>query len=182
MIDKKIIEGCKVFDRKSQKELYETFYPKMLKLCLLYSNNNNDAKDLVQEGFIKVFKKIKKYRYNSPFNSWINRVFINFIIDEIRKKKKYKIVSVDNMDSFIDGGVEEREILNLKAKEIILLVQKLPPMQKLIFNLYIFDNYSYKEISKKLKMKQNTIRINLHRAKLKMKKLYHEKNNKKFVY
>ena len=169
-----IIEGCVRGDRKSQQIIYEKFYGKMLGACMRYSKDREEAKDILQDGFMKVFTNIKQYGSSGSFEGWIRKIIVNTAIDFIRKSK--------NMIQFADSDyVEEnreeiseeesnKEYLNISAAEIMEAVQQLPTSYRTVFNMFVVDGFSHKEIAEQLGISVGTTKSNLSKAKMNLKK------------
>lgn len=178
---KKLIEGCKKGDRKSQKIVYEALYPKMLGVCMRYSKDQNHAQDLVHDGFIKVFDKIKSFDFKGSLEGWIRRLIVNNTIDKLRKDKQMQYnfgeeSYIENLKDKYYEEAEEEKILRLKAEKIVELIQRLSPIYKTVFNLYVIEELSHKEIAEKLNISVGTSKSNLAKAKLRLKELYNEHN------
>lgn len=163
VIPEDIINGCRKEDGKSQEKLYKMVSPIMYGLCLQYSGDEDDAKDILQEGFIKVFRKIGQYSGKGSFMGWIRRIMINTALEKYR--------SAVNMQSIDDHEVLEEEVIDdnilasLTAEEITKLIQELSPQYRLIFNLYAIEGYSHKEISEMTGISEGTSKSNLSRAR-----------------
>ena len=141
--------------------LYKTYAKKVYPICLRYSHNTQEAEDNLQDGFITIFKKIKTYKGDGSFEGWLKRIFVNQCLNNIRKSKK--IINDEISDEIPDDN--EDEIIKIETDTILELIQDLPTQYRLVFNLYILDNYSHKEISKELSISTNTSKSNLSRAK-----------------
>ena len=164
-----LIESCLKHDKKAQELLFKTYYGKMLNICYRYTNDIDDAKDLLQEGFIKVFDNIHKYENNGSLEGWIKRIIRNNAIDHIRRKK-YIFDDIENIPELVDEKIEVFE--NLKAKTLINLINKLSPAYKTVFNLYVMEDYTHKEIANILNISPNTSKSNYKKAKAKLLKMY----------
>ncbi|MEA3447989.1 MAG: sigma-70 family RNA polymerase sigma factor [Bacteroidota bacterium] len=176
---KKVVKGCKKGNRQSQRILYETLYNKMLGVCMRYSSDPNEAKDLVQDGFIKVFEKIKTYHFKGSLEGWIRRLIVNNAIDQLRKKKKLPYnfeeeSGINNMEDTGEKEIEEKKLLRLEAKTIVSLIQKLSPAYKAVFNMYVIENMSHNEIAEKLNISIGSSKSNLSKAKVRLRKFYNE--------
>ena len=156
-----IIKGCKKGNRNSFSMLYKTYAKKVYPICLRYSHNTQEAEDNLQDGFITIFKKIKTYKGDGSFEGWLKRIFVNQCLNNIRKSKN--IINNEISDEIPDDN--EDEIIKIETDTILELIQDLPTQYRLVFNLYILDNYSHKEISKELSISTNTSKSNLSRAK-----------------
>ena len=159
-----LIEGCIRGDRKMQFELYERFSPKMYGVCLRYAANAEEAEDILQEGFIKVFKKISSYRGDGSFEGWIRRIFVNTAIEHFRKKSYLQPIT-EQEESSIEGKYVS-VLDSLAEKDIIKLIQQLSPGYRTVFNMYVVEGYTHKQIADILKISEGTSKSQLSRAKL----------------
>ena len=170
-----IIEGCKRRERQAQKKLYEMFSPKLYAIAIRYVGNSDDAKDLLHDGFIKIFDKINKYNYSGSFEGWIRQVFVNFVLDFLKKKKTVEYnddIRSEHYNELIDENfytLEESEMSKLKAEILLKMIEKLPPKYRVVFNLYAIEGYSHKEIANYLGISENTSKSNYSRAKQKLR-------------
>ncbi len=177
---KAIIDGCLQNDRRSQEQLFKLFYGKMLPVCIRYVSDRDTAQEVLQEGFIKVFEKLGAFDHKGSFEGWIRRIVANTAIDAIRKSKKdpYR---TDNDNDFKIGAEdlmvdrEEMETLDLKAEVAMAAVQKLSPAYRAVFNLYVLEEYSHKEIGAILGISEGTSKSNLAKAKMNLQKILSEK-------
>jgi RNA polymerase sigma factor (sigma-70 family) len=167
---KDIIQNCIQGKRSAQNQLYEHFASKMFTVCLRYSNTREEAKDLLQEGFLKVFDCLHQFKFEGSFEGWMKRVMVNNALQKIRSKSHlHAIVSID--DATPSQTVSQQEILsNLGAKELLQLIQELPTIYRLVFNLYVFEGMKHREISKLLGISEGTSKSNLHDARLALQK------------
>ena len=177
---KKIVEGCIKRDRDSQHLLYKATYGKMLGTCLRYASNMDEAKDFLHDGFIKVFEKIKYFKHTGSFEGWIRRIIVNNTIDCLRKKNKMQFnsdsdYSLMNLSDDSEERIEKINQTNLNAARIIDMIQELSPAYKTVFNLYVIEDYSHKEIAEMLSISIGTSKSNLAKAKQKLQNLYIKK-------
>lgn len=151
-----------------QEILYKKFSSKMYGVCLRYSGNVDDANDLLQDGFIKIFKNLNKFRGDGSFEGWIRRIFVNTSIEHFRKKiKLYNVTEVQ------ENTVEDTDLTildTLAEKDIIALVNELSPGYKTVFNMHVVEGYSHKEIADILGITEGTSKSQLARAKGVLKK------------
>jgi RNA polymerase sigma factor (sigma-70 family) len=159
-----LIEGCIKGDRKMQYELYERFAPKMYGVCLRYAANAEEAEDILQEGFIKVFRKISSYRGDGSFEGWIRRIFVNTAIEQFRKKTYLQPIT-EQEESSIEGKYIS-VLDNMAEKDIIKLIQQLSPGYRTVFNMYVIEGFTHKQISEALNISEGTSKSQLSRAKL----------------
>lgn len=161
--ERDLIEGCIRGDRKMQRELYERFAPKMYGVCLRYAGNAEEAEDILQEGFIKVFRKIASYRGEGSFEGWIRRIFVNTAIEYYRKKIYLQPIT-EHEENTVEG--KYLSVLdNLAEKDIIKLVQQLSPGYRTVFNMYVVEGYTHKQIADLLGISEGTSKSQLSRAK-----------------
>ena len=161
--DIQIVDGCVRNDRRFQELLYSRFCGKMNSICLGYTGNQNDADDILQEAFIKVFKNIRDFRFECPLEAWIRRIVVNTAIDNYRNSIKNPTIVLINEDfDFID----ESEFPHPGDYNYFLdLISKLPDGYRLIFNLYVIEGFSHKEIAEKIGINEGTSKSQLSRAK-----------------
>jgi len=159
-----LINGCIQGNRQMQEELYNRFSGKMYAVCLRYANNAEDAQDLLQEGFIKVFRNLHRFRAEGSFEGWIRRVFVNSSIEHFRKKS----LQLSKVSDKEENTIEDSDISaldQLAEKDIIALVQELSPGYRTVFNLYVVEGYSHKEIGEMLDISEGTSKSQLARAR-----------------
>ncbi|HND96008.1 MAG TPA: RNA polymerase sigma factor [Chitinophagaceae bacterium] len=159
-----LINGCLKDDRRMQEELYRRFSPRMYAVCLRYAGNAEEAQDILQEGFIKVFKKLDSFRSEGSFEGWVRRIFVNTAIEHFRRKK-YLMPVTEREENTIEG--KYLSVLdNLAAADIMALVQELSPGYRTVFNMYVVEGYSHKEIGDILGISEGTSKSQLSRAKV----------------
>jgi RNA polymerase sigma factor (sigma-70 family) len=167
--ERKMIEGCLNEERWAQKALYESFYGSMMATCLRYSNCREDARDILNEGFIKVFRYLNRYKVGTSLNSWIRRIMINTSIDYYRKELRHRTEDIEN--AYYKESDTVDPISHYSAKEIMKVIQQLPPSYRAVFNLYAIEGYSHKEVAEMLGITCSTSRSNLVKARAKLKEL-----------
>jgi len=170
-----IIRGCLEKDRKMQEMLYHRFSSKMYAVCLRYCKDAESAQDLLQDGFVKIFKNLDKFRGEGSFEGWIRRIFVNTSIEHFRKSVKNYAVS-DTEDVVIEDS-SLTALDNLAEKDIIQLIQQLSPGYRQVFNMYVIEGYSHKEIGGILGISEGTSKSQLARAKGILKRMVEEKLN-----
>ncbi len=159
-----LIVGCLEGSRRMQEELYRRFSPRMYAVCLRYAGNTEEAEDILQEGFIKVFKKIGSYRGEGSFEGWMRRIFVNTAIEHFRRKR-YLMPVTEKEENTIEGKYASA-LDELGAKDIMLLVQELSPGYRTVFNMYVVEGYTHKEIADMLGISEGTSKSQLSRAKV----------------
>ncbi len=171
-----LIQGCIEGDRHMQQMLYTRFSSKMYGVCLRYSSNADDAQDLLQEGFIKVYKNLVKFRGDGSFEGWIRRIFVNTSIEHFRKK-----VNLYSVTETQEKTIEDKEwnvLDDLAEKDIINMIHELSPGYRAVFNLHVVEGYSHKEIAIMLGINEGTSKSQLARAKTVLKKMIETRLNK----
>ena len=165
----KILAQCIDNQPKAQKQLFELFAPVMYNVCLRYARDEDEAKDILQESFIKVFNNLSKFEHKGSFEGWVKRIFINTSIEFYRRNRKQDIV--DSIDDVAERPIETQTISMLKAADLMKLVNILPKGYKSVFNLFVIECYSHDEISKMLGISENTSKSQLHKARLYLQEL-----------
>lgn len=165
-----LIEGCLKEDRHSQNSLYELLSKKMFIVCLRYSKNREEAEEILQEGFMKIFQFIHQYNNTGSFEGWASKIMVNCALQRYRSKKHlHAVVSIDSVqeDNMIS---EENAISKIGTKELLSMVQKLSPVYRMVFNLYVFEGFKHKEIAKLLNISEGTSKSNLSDARALLQK------------
>lgn len=174
-----LINDCKNNDRKAQEQLYRLYSPKLFAVCLKYSRNHVEAQDNLQDGFLLIFKKIEQYSFKGSFDGWLKRVMINNVLQQYRTQT---FLSLVNEDVTEDAEIEIDDE-NISLEYLLKIIQELPDRYRLVFNLYVNDDYSHAEIAEMLAINIGTSKSNLSRARMILKdKIEQHKNeeNKKF--
>ncbi len=154
---------CIENEPKAQKKLFEILAPKMYAICVRYAKDNDDAKDLVQEGFIRLFKNLEKFESRGSFEGWVKRIFINTCIEYYRKQQKENLkVEIENI---AENAIESNTISLLKAADLMTIIQKLPLGYRTVFNLFAIEGYTHEEIANKLGITINTSKSQLFKAR-----------------
>lgn len=164
-----IISGCIKGERQWQKRLYESYASKMLGVCMRYAKDRSEAEDMLQEGFIKVFQNIEKFKSEGSFEGWIRRIMVFTAINVFKyRNRKFK----EDLDqSNYDAPYQNDIIDKISAKEIIMLMQHMPEGYRLVFNLYANEGYTHKEIADILNIAEGTSKSQYARARVFMQQL-----------
>lgn len=174
--DLHIIEGCQRNDRLSQKKFYEFFYGKMMGICLRYTNGSEEAKDILHEGFMKVFQNIGQFTPTASIEHWVKRIMINTAIDHYRRNKKTQNqVSIDYAVGEADEESYNSILDEFSSEDILKLVQKLSSAYRTVFNLFVIEGYSHREISEMLGISQGTTKSNLAKARQQLRDMIRNK-------
>ena len=168
--DTDIIRRCQKNDRKAQAALFEQYSPVMMGICLRYSKNKEDARDLLHEGFIKVFTNIKSYKGESNIGTWMSRIFVNTAISYIRKHFGRTLYMGEEFPETMQHETEEDELQHflfndLSQQDVLEMVQSLPEKYRVVVNLYCIDGFGHKEISAMLNISEGTSKSQLSRAR-----------------
>lgn len=174
-----VVKGCVKGDRTSQKILYERYYSKMMVVCYRYAKDGDEAKDLLQDGFLKIFKSLHKYNFNGSLEGWMRRLMINSAIDHYRKFKNIFSLSENHVNHLVEEeDTSENDIYEgFDSKIIMEAVQNLSPAYRTVFNLYAIEGFSHKEIAEKLNISIGTSKSNFSKARMNLKKQLESKLN-----
>lgn len=169
-----IVSGCIKGKRKYQKQLFEMYYGKMMGVCMRYAKNQDEAQDMVQNGFIKIFKKLDVYNFEGSLEGWIRRIMVNTAIDQIRKNKRdpFSIEDdqrVKNIEEDVPFSEEDEQETKIQAEEAIKAISNLSPAYRTVFNMYVIEGFTHKEIAEYLGISEGTSKSNLAKAKQKLK-------------
>jgi len=164
-----LIGGCLKQDRKSQKLLYKAFYGFAMGICLRYAVNRDQAAEVLNQGFLKVFTRIESYDAAKPFKAWLGKVMINTSIDHYRANLKMAYTDdLDMAENMSDGELPDR---NLNYNDLLNMVQSLPTAYRTVFNLFAIEGYTHEEIGEMLNINAGTSKSNLHKARVKLKQM-----------
>jgi len=168
--DYELVDACLEGNPSAQRSLYDRFSSKMYGVCLRYAKNEEEALDILQDGFVKVFQKLDKFKKEGSLEGWIRRVIVNTALDQIRKNKKEQgNVAIDKVEFMVSSN--EYIIENLMAEDLLNILQQLPAGYRTVFNLFAIEGYSHKEIAEELGVTENTSKSQYSRAKSYMQKL-----------
>lgn len=177
MLDAEIIKKCIEGDRAAQEKLYNFYAPRMRATCLRYASSVFEAEDIFQDGFVKVFTKLKDYRnQGGSFDGWVRRIIVNTAIDTYRKNIALK--NNIQYDSIAEDDTTAVEIAdNLEEEELINVLSKLPDGYRIVFNLYAIEGYSHKEIAETLRITESTSKSQLFKARKQIQYLLQYQNS-----
>lgn len=166
--EKEIIEGCRRNERVFQEHLYKHYYNLFLKVCARYARDMEDAEQLMQDGFLKIFNRIGDFGFKGSFEGWMRKIMVNTCLDYLKSKYLKQSMQVQ-----LGAEITEREVFsvrndalgNLRLREILHLIQQLPPMSRVVFNLFVFEGYAHKEIARMLDMSEGTSQWHVNNAR-----------------
>ncbi|NJM93529.1 MAG: sigma-70 family RNA polymerase sigma factor [Cytophagales bacterium] len=164
------MEKCRNHDLRAQEMLYKHFYGFAKAICLRYAHNKEDAVEILNDSFMKVFDKIKSYEEQNSFKAWLKRIIVNTAIDAYRREAKHsrhlEIERAESQETDLDS------VQHLQAEELLQLLEALPSVHRITFNLYEIEGYSHREIAEMLDTTESNSRSTLTRAKKKLRELY----------
>ncbi len=172
--DKELIGKCRKGKRRYQEELYRRYFGFSMSICLRYTTNREDALEVLNDSFVKVFENLNAYDVERPFRAWLRRILVNTALDSYRKSLRHKlVVSHDNYEEIAESRLQEEEP-GLSAEEILQLFSQLPDNLRITYNLYEVEGYSHEEIAGMMNISPGTSRANLSRAKKMLRYVYSE--------
>jgi RNA polymerase sigma-70 factor (ECF subfamily) len=164
-----LIKGCLTGERFCQKEVYNMYSQKMLPLCLRYAESQEEAEEILQDGFLQMFRCINQYKQTGTFESWLRKIMINCAL--MRYRSKNKTSRVISLTQDYDHMATTGDFLDhISEKELICLIQGLPPAYRMVFNLYVFEGLKHREIALLLNISEGTSKSNLSDARAILKK------------
>jgi len=167
--ERDFIAACVANERWAQKQLYEAHYSVLMGVCLRYASNRDDAMDILHEGFIKILQHIGKYQPGTSLVAWMRRIIVNTAIDYYRMQSRRR---TEDLETAYDMQTYEPDALSrLTVQEIIGCIQQLSPAYRSVFNLYVVEGYSHKEIADLLDITESTSRSNLVKARSRLREL-----------
>ena len=164
MDEKQLIEGCINGDRRAQKALYDKYSRRMMAVCLRYVKDMEDARDLLQEGFVKLYTNISKYSGEGSFDGWMRKIFVNCALERLRQNDILK--NADDISDINYADIaDESTVTQMSSDEIMMYVRSLPDGFRTVFNLFAIEGYSHKEIGNMLNISESTSRSQYMRAR-----------------
>ncbi|MEZ4688599.1 MAG: RNA polymerase sigma factor [Bacteroidia bacterium] len=174
-----IIKGCRKGNRNSQNLLYRAFYAYGMSICIRYANSENEAISILNDGFLKVFKHIKKYDPERSFKPWFRQIVVNTAINHVTRQKKFRReVNMEEANKIPSG----EDILSMISyRELMEVVQSLSLVYRTVFNMYVIDGFKHEEIAQKLGISESTSKSNLSRARKRLQFLISQKLGQHYV-
>jgi RNA polymerase sigma factor (sigma-70 family) len=167
---KNIIKGCLAGNRRDQELLYRRHAARLYAVSLQYSGNDDEARDILQEGFIKIFENLIHYKHEGSFEGWMHRIVVNTALEKFRSR--HNLYRVDDIDLIQepDAAPETEDYTGLEAVDLLDIIRELPPKYRMVFNLFAIEGYSHKEISLMVNISEGTSKSNLSRARVILQK------------
>ena len=164
MTDEELVSGCISKNPSAQKLLFEKFSRKMMGVCLRYADRSEEAEDMLQNGFVKVFEKIETFRGSGSLEGWIRKIIVNESLTYLRKNKAMRLnIDIDDSKYMIPGNSHVGE--NMNEKDLLKMIQQLPIGFRTVFNMYAIEGYSHKEIAEQLGISEGTSKSQYSRAR-----------------
>jgi RNA polymerase sigma-70 factor (ECF subfamily) len=164
MSEAELIKECIAGNPLAQKQLYQTYSRKMMGVCMRYAGNYDEAKDVLQDGFIKLFEKLKTFSGTGSFEGWMRRIFVNTALDAYRKNKQERqLLDIDDVSYFL--SVKELVTDEMAAEDLMKILQKIPAGYRTVFNMFAIEGYSHKEIGDMLGITESTSKSQYSRAR-----------------
>ncbi|MFT5164998.1 MAG: RNA polymerase sigma factor (sigma-70 family) [Saprospiraceae bacterium] len=168
--EKDLFEGCLKGESNCQKALYEQYKVSLFRVCLRYAKDRMEAEDMLQDGFIKIFSDLHQFSFQGPLGGWMRKVVVNVALQHIRKNKKFQhSVELEHISN--EHQTDEMATTNLNTQALTKLIQNLPVGYRTVFNLYVIDGYSHKEIGEMLNININTSKSQLSKAKASLRNI-----------
>jgi RNA polymerase sigma factor (sigma-70 family) len=161
---KEILDGCRNDDRKAQEKLYRNYYRAMMSLCLRYTKNEEDALEVLNTGFLKIYKNIHRYdAAKAGLFTWMRTIIVNSCLDFIKSKQAQS--QTGELNDEIKVEIQPEAISKMKANELLRIIRELPPATQAVFNLYVTEGYNHKEIGKLMNISEGTSKWHLSEAR-----------------
>jgi RNA polymerase sigma-70 factor (ECF subfamily) len=160
---KNIINECASGNARAQEKLYRMFAPKMFGVCLRYAKDRTEAEDNLQEGFVKVFSNIERFRHEGSFEGWVRRIMVNVSLSKFRKQ--HVLYPVEDMGQYDSVQVPDDILAKIGAEDLLGLIQQLPPRYQMVFNLFVMEGLNHQEIGEEMNISVGTSKSNLARAR-----------------
>ncbi len=183
--EQEIINGCRKNDRTYQEYLYQHYYSLFLKICARYAKNMEDAEQLLNDSFLRIFHHVDRFLGSGSFEGWMKRIVVNTCLDYLKSKQLKNSLQLSHAASANDElqvPVNAEVLHHIEFKELLGLIQTLPPVSKTVFNLYVFDGFSHKEIGKLLEISESTSSWHLHHARTQLQKKLKPADNDTKLY
>ena len=169
MTEDELIKACIENNQRAQKILFDNYSPRLLGICLRYASGKDEANDMLQDGFIKIFAKMHTFSGEGSFGGWAHRAMVNTCLDHIRKNKKFlRDVELETVE--YDIHEDENALSQIRTKELLALIHELPEGYRMVFNMFAIEGYGHKEIGEMLQISENTSKSQYRKARLWLQK------------
>lgn len=172
-----LLEGCRSGERLSQQHVYRHFYSYVMAVCSRYAGNSDEAKEVLNDAFFKIFTKLDHYNPDYSFKGWLHRVVVNTAIDRYRSRQNQPVT--EDLSHAQSVEIETEVVEKLTKEEIFKMVQFLSPAYRTVFNLFVVDGFSHPEIAQKLNITEGASKSNLSKARMKLKKMLTTNSNER---
>jgi RNA polymerase sigma factor (sigma-70 family) len=176
-----ILDGCLTGNREAQKRLYELYYSYAMSVCIRYSRTREEAREILNDGFMKVFTSLRMRDERHQFKSWLRKIMIHAAIDHYRKHSKHYLLDEREDAARWLPSPNADTIGNISHAELISMIQQLPPGYRAVFNLYVIDGYTHEEIASQLDISVGTSKSNLFKAREYLKVVLKNNNVKRYA-
>ena len=165
------VQGCREGSSRAQRKLFKHFYSSVMSICMRYAGSTDEAADMLNEGFLKVFSNLDKYENTGSFEAWLKRVVCNAALDYRRKyDRNVTFIELEDIpDNHLADNSMNDAVSRMSSQEMVELIQLLPPVTRTVFNLFVFEGYSHSEIASQLNMTENTSAWHVNQARAKLK-------------
>lgn len=168
-----MITACLKNNPRAQKALFEKYSGKLMGVCLRYATDRDEAQDMLQDGFVKIFQKLDSYTGEGSFGGWVHRLMVNTCLDALRKNKAMGFsVEIEKADFQMDGV--EDALSQLRTQDLLRLIQELPDGYRVVFNMFAIEGYAHAEIAESLGISENTSKSQYRKAKFKLQEALHK--------
>ena len=167
-----LLEGCLRQDRACQRSLYLEFYSYSMSICLRYSDNRDDAAEILNDAFMKIFSNLKTFDFGKPFKPWLRKILVNTAINRYHQKQRQ--IQTEEIESLYNKSDTEKTLSGISYQEVVGLLQNLSPAYRTVFNLHVIEGYSHEEIGRILHISTGTSKSNLFKAKEQLKKMLND--------
>ena len=165
------VQDCRNGSTRAQHKLFKYFYSSVMSVCMRYAGSTDEAADMLNEGFLKVFSNLQKYENSGSFEAWLKRVVCNAAVDYRRRyDKNVELLDIEEVqDSHLSDYSVNDAISRISSNEIVGLIQQLPPVTRVVFNMFVFEGFSHREIAQQLNISENTSAWHVNQARSRLK-------------
>ncbi len=176
MTEDELIDKCLRGDHRAQKALFDKFSGKMMSVCMRYAAEREQAEDVLQDGFVKIFGHLSKFKREGSFEGWIRRTMVNTSLDSLRKKRAVTI-DTDISEAEYLAGTDEKSLGKLRLEELMKLIHEMPTGYRTVFNMYAIEGYSHREIADELGITESTSKTQFRKARTYLMNIIGEREN-----